>query len=177
MEEITYELVRKKVKNITIRVKKDGTVIVTVPLRADIKRAEAFVEMRADWIRQKVQEAGKRTIIHLDELEWTDRKEQYLREVVADVYPLFAAYQIPYPKLKFRKMVSQYGNCHTRTGVITLNKALTQIPLECVEYVAVHELAHLIEANHGKNFYRIIGQVMPDYRIREERLQQYALCH
>ncbi len=177
MEEITYELVRKKVKNITIRVKKDGTVIVTVPLRADRKRVEAFVEMRADWIRQKVQEAGKRTIIHLDDLEWTDRKEQYLREVVAGVYPLFAAYRIPYPELKFRKMVSQYGNCRTRTSVITLNKALTQIPLECVEYVAVHELAHLIEANHGKNFYRIIGQVMPDYRIREERLQQYALCH
>ena len=177
MEEITYEYVRKKVKHITIRVKKDGTVIVTVPLRADIKRAEAFVEMRADWIRQKIQEAGRRTIIHVDELEWTDRKEQYLREVVAKMYPLFAAYQIPYPELKFRKMVSQYGNCRTRTGVITLNKALFWLPLECVEYVVVHELAHLIEANHGRNFYRVVGQVMPDYRIREERLQQYALCH
>ena len=58
-----------------------------------------------------------------------------------------------------------------------MNKVLADLPLECAEYVAAHELAHLVEANHSRRFYQVLDTVMSDHRIREKRLREYALFH
>ena len=173
----TYELVKKKVKNITIRIIKDGTVRVTMPMRADVAQVTAFVESRREWIEEKLSEGEKRQLMHVDEQIWTADKEKYLCDLMAQIFPRFRMYQIPYPTLHFRKMISRYGSCYTARKEVTLNKILAELPLECAEYVIAHELAHLVEANHGRGFYQVLDSVIPDHKQREKRLKQYALCH
>lgn len=173
----TYEIIRKKVKHISIRITKEGEVKVTVPLRGSIRQAEAFVESRRDWIEEKLRQTENKTILHVREQIWTKEKETYLTEIMARIFPRFAMYGISYPSLRFRKMISRYGTCQPKTGNITLNKILADMPVECAEYVAAHELAHLVEANHGRDFYKVLSKVMPDYKQREKRLKEYALYH
>lgn len=173
--ECDYEWHRKKVLHMSIRIRTDGTVIVTVPYTMSKRKAQAFVESKAEWIRQKQEQMAKRTVLPLKELEWNAQKEQKLTRIVKEQFLQFEQFHIPFPVLRFRKMVSRYGSCNVATGVVTLNKALADMPEECAEYVAAHELAHLVEANHSRAFYEVLNQVMPDHRIREKRLKEYAL--
>ena len=76
--------------------------------------------------------------------------------------------------LKVRKMKRRWGSCSSR-GVITFNSHLIKLPEPLIDYVVVHELAHLKEMNHSKAFYRVIAQVMPDFKAREKQLKGYRL--
>lgn len=58
-------------------------------------------------------------------------------------------------------------------GTITLNSQLIRAPRACIEYVITHELCHLTHRDHDASFYRLLGQVMPDWEKR--RLEQALL--
>jgi predicted metal-dependent hydrolase len=67
-------------------------------------------------------------------------------------------------------MKTRWGTCNTRTRKIWLNLQLAKKPVECLEYVILHELAHLKVPNHGKDFIAIMDQYMPDWREIKARL-------
>lgn len=81
---------------------------------------------------------------------------QYLRQV---------------PQLVIRRMKSRWGSCGTN-GVITLNLKLIQVDETLLDYVIVHELCHLIEHNHSKNYYALLSRMMPDWQERRQRLNE-----
>jgi predicted metal-dependent hydrolase len=74
-----------------------------------------------------------------------------------------------------RRMTSRWGSCNTKTGRICLNLELARRAPACLEYVIVHELAHLKEAGHGPRFKAILDRTMPDWRAREKLLAAEAL--
>ena len=55
-----------------------------------------------------------------------------------------------------------------------LNPHLVKAPGECIDYVILHELCHIKEHNHGQGFYRLLGQVMPEWRNIKQRLDGMA---
>ena len=63
-----------------------------------------------------------------------------------------------------RWMKTRWGSCTRATGRIRFNPELVKRPPEALEYVVVHELAHLLEANHSPRFYAILDQHLPDWR-------------
>ncbi|MDR3148925.1 MAG: DUF45 domain-containing protein [Oscillospiraceae bacterium] len=72
----------------------------------------------------------------------------------------------------FRFMTSRWGSCTPRTRRIRLNSALEYLPSECLEYVAVHELAHIREGNHSRRFWAIVADALPDYKKRQAKLKE-----
>jgi predicted metal-dependent hydrolase len=56
-------------------------------------------------------------------------------------------------------------------GQLTLNLSLIRAPKDCIEYVVIHELCHLIEHNHGPEFYKLLDQTMPDWMKRKHKLE------
>lgn len=79
---------------------------------------------------------------------------------------------IPFPKLKIRNMKTRWGVCNTKDKIITLNTQLLEYPLEELDYVIIHELAHFIEANHSPSFWKIVEKYIPDYKKRRKKLKQ-----
>ena len=67
-----------------------------------------------------------------------------------------------------RKM-KNWGNCK-RDGRITLNSMLAKKDPECLEYVVIHELCHLIEFNHSKNFKKLMDEFCPDWQNIKKKL-------
>ena len=65
------------------------------------------------------------------------------------------------------KSKSAWGWCRPSTGRIMLNEKLIYKPKECLEYVILHELCHLNQANHGPRFAALLNQYMPDWRDLE----------
>jgi predicted metal-dependent hydrolase len=68
----------------------------------------------------------------------------------------------------------RWGVCEHRTLTVTFHwQLVTQAP-ELVDYVVVHELAHLHEPNHGKGFWQRVADVLPDYKERRKRLRDHG---
>lgn len=71
-------------------------------------------------------------------------------------------------------MSKRWGSAQ-RNGKILLNPDLIRTPGPCVEYVIIHELCHLRHPHHGREFYKLLGQLCPDWRRIKERLEQAEL--
>lgn len=81
-----------------------------------------------------------------------------------DCLPRLAPLGITYDRsLRLRNMKSRWGSC-THEGNITLSYGLMEKPLNCIDYVIIHELCHLREMNHSPAFYVLMDQAMPDWQ-------------
>lgn len=82
--------------------------------------------------------------------------------------------------IKLRDLGFRWGSCG-RDSTLFFNWRLLQFPMRLVDYVVVHELAHLLESNHSPAFWRVLDRAMPDWRARKEELRTQAQdlywCH
>ena len=88
------------------------------------------------------------------------------------VYPKFQKYGVKFPMLKFRKMISRWGSCQPKRGILTFNISLIEAPIACIEYVVVHEFTHFLQPNHSKKFYTQFTMFMPDWVERKKILEK-----
>ncbi|MFA6195396.1 MAG: SprT family zinc-dependent metalloprotease [Sulfurimonas sp.] len=79
-----------------------------------------------------------------------------------------------YKEIKFKKMKSRWGSCSS-LGVITLNIELVKIKKELIDYVIVHELAHLVHMNHSKNFHNLVQKYITNSRLIRQELKKIHL--
>jgi len=80
---------------------------------------------------------------------------------------------LEYSELKFRKMKSRWGSCNS-LRVITFNSELIKLSKELIDYVVVHELAHLTHMNHSKEFHSLVDMFIDDSKaIRKELKSVY----
>ncbi|CAC9587858.1 Putative predicted metal-dependent hydrolase [Bathymodiolus heckerae thiotrophic gill symbiont] len=67
-------------------------------------------------------------------------------------------------QVRIRKMKTRWGSCNPEKSYINLNSELIKAPIQCIEYVIFHELAHLIHPNHDKGFYTYLTIHMPNWK-------------
>ena len=172
--EITYTLEKKRIKNLNLRLRGEGEIFLSVPMRCPVSKADEFIRSRSGWIMSHLRRREERSQVEL--LPELGRRECYvlLYRALERVYPLVAPYGVGMPELKIRKMRSQWGNCHWTQGYITLNTALHRCPEHLWDYVALHELVHFIHHDHGAGFYAVMDRLMPDWRGRRVELKGYA---
>ena len=73
-------------------------------------------------------------------------------------------------RIRIRAMKRKWGACRTRTGDVVFNLELAKQPPRAIEYLVLHELAHLIEPSHGPRFQAILTEHMPDWHAVETAL-------
>ena len=103
--------------------------------------------------------------------KWKSLAEENFRDSVRRMYEFFENSELKEKMpdfseitLKFRKLKSMWGSCNRRTDTITLNYELLRFPQICIDYVALHELAHFLCIYHDKKFYAVLARFMPDYK-------------
>lgn len=75
--------------------------------------------------------------------------------------------------ITLRRMTSRWGSCTASKGTIRLNTALAECPPACLEMVLVHELCHLLEANHGPRFHALMDLHCPSWRASKRWLNEH----
>lgn len=106
---------------------------------------------------------------NLDIDKWYKKQAKIIFKNELDKIYNSYCYSIPYPSLKIRKMTTRWGVCNTRSKTVTLNLELIKRDLKYLDYVIVHELSHLIEANHSNRFWEVVEKNYPNYKqIRKE---------
>lgn len=103
---------------------------------------------------------------------------ELLREEVAPIIEKWSNILGVKPdKLSFQKMKTRWGSCSKENRSIRLNTELAKKPREFLEYVVLHELAHLVEANHGSRFQSILDTHLPTWRHVRDELNRLPVPH
>ena len=76
-----------------------------------------------------------------------------------------------------KRMKTKWGSCNAEAGRIWLNLELAKKPVRCLEYIVVHELAHLVERHHNERFMAIMDQHLPQWRLHRQELNSAPLAH
>lgn len=109
----------------------------------------------------------------LDVDKWyKEQAQKIFLEHLNLIYEHFSK-KIPYPRLRIRKMTSRWGVCNTKTKVVTLNLELIKRDTKYLDYVIVHELSHLIHANHSAYFWALVEENMPEYRVYRKEMKEF----
>jgi predicted metal-dependent hydrolase len=80
------------------------------------------------------------------------------------------------PRWSIRRMKTKWGSCNRETGHIWFNLELAKKHPLCLEYIAVHEMTHLLERNHGDRYTKLMDEFMPDWRTRRDQLNAAPLA-
>ena len=76
-----------------------------------------------------------------------------------------------------KKMKTKWGACNNEARRIWLNLELAKKPAQCLEYIIVHELVHLLERHHNDTFTALMNQFLPQWRARRSELNAAPLAH
>lgn len=172
---IPVRIVRKRVKNLNLRISRDGgTVSVSVPLHMPDAEVVRFVRSKRDWIERGRARLADSPAARAEQA--TPAEVAQWRAVVSACVPaLIEAWEpvmgVKAGPLAYRNMRSRWGSCQPSTGRICINVRLALYPPECLEYVVVHELCHLLERGHGPRFHALMDRFMPDWKRRRAKLR------
>ena len=119
--------------------------------------------------------------------EWdSDRKKELLdgwyRDLMREaVQPLLAAWErkigVKANAVSVRRMKTKWGSCNPTAKTILLNTDLAKKPRECLEYIVVHELVHLLEPTHNARFIHLMDQQMPKWQSHRQLLNSLPVRH
>lgn len=83
--------------------------------------------------------------------------------------------KIPYPQLKIRSMKSKWGVCNITKKKVTINLELIKYDLKYLNYVIIHELAHLVYPNHSKSFWALVAKYEPNYKKYRKEMKSFSI--
>lgn len=195
--EIPVEVTRKRVKNLNLRVRSDGTVALSIPLRTPSAYAQEFLDRKAVWIAERVIRAQARepqcltpnmpeliplwgSLIPRDP-DLTDQAalDARYRVETQGALPDVAArigrrIGVQASRWSVRIMKTRWGSCTPKTGAIRINARLAAYPPECLEFVVAHELVHLLEPSHNARFHALLDEFYPENRRVSQLLKRPA---
>ena len=158
-------------RTLALQIQKDGSLLVLAPFFTRRDRIECFVEEKSLWIEKAREQMQKRR-------KYPEVPEEIQRLVVKakELLPQRVAFYsekmgLKPEKITITKAKTRFGSCSSKK-TISFSCFLLLYPPEAVDYVVVHELAHLKYMNHQKEFYRLIEQLMPDYKKHRALLKE-----
>lgn len=166
-----YTLIRSKRKSVSLEINKNGELIVRAPFFMPQWSIDIFVAEKQDWIRKtqaKIKERPAEPELTKEELEAL-RKQA--KEFILPRVSEWAKKMGVYPTaVRFTSAKTRWGSCSPKNSV-SFSVRLMKKPPEAIEYVIVHELAHITEHNHSARFWNIVARYMPDYKKRRMLLK------
>lgn len=175
IDEFEVRITRKNMKNLRIRVvAPDGHIEASVPVGMPMAQVERFIRSKRDWVRSQQRKAIDSVQTQAEQAD-ADEVAQW-RALVESLVPVLVSKWEPIMgvragKLAYRNMKSRWGSCQPSTGRICINVRLALYPPQCLEYVVVHELCHLLEPGHGERFHQLMTAFLPTWKESRDLLK------
>ncbi len=221
---VVYDFLRKKVKNINLRIYPDGSMRVSAAKSVPVSAVEAFLRSQSGRIlgalnrfaaapqpqprpalfangetfsllgqpicirvlpgtQNRAQLKENELLLTLCDPEnaasrarlfqqWsTEMCKTFFEQSCRRMLPLLQNFGVPHPSITVRHMKSRWGSCRPQKQAVTLNLRLLEYPTACIDFVVLHELVHFVHPNHSSDFYRLLSELMPDWRERKKLLR------
>lgn len=168
-----YTLLRSQRRTLAVEIRSDLEIYVRAPESCPQKDIDSFLLQREKWIDE-----------HLEKMRLRPPAKPEPTPEEIDGYLSLAKKEIPLKVAHFGNIMglsptgititgakTRFGSCSAKNR-LCFSWRLMQYPEEAIDYVVVHELAHLVHKNHGRQFYALIESVMPDYKERRKLLRE-----
>lgn len=171
---MNYKLIRSKRKTLSLEITENLEIIVRAPNRLSNKFIDDFVLSKSDWIKEKTElidnrVKNKKVYSNEDILKLKQKANTSLPEKIG----YWSNKMHLYPSsVKVTSAKKRFGSCSAKNS-LCFSLYLFDYPDEAIDYVVVHELAHIKEHNHSKRFWRVVENYLPDYKEREKLLKRY----
>jgi predicted metal-dependent hydrolase len=183
---VAYTIVRKaRLKHTYIQIKPDTSVEIRTNLTTSQTFIKKLVEQKMGWIEKKQAQIHKRELLDVDKfylfgrlcqksdyaITSQDMQDKLYREkAIETILPLVESWsekmQLFPTYVGFRKTKTRWGSCSHKNR-LSFNTNLAKMHPQFIEYVVVHELAHIKHKNHSKEFWAEVGKFLPDYKKRK----------
>ena len=160
----------RQARRYVMRVRPDGDLRVTIPHGGSKAEAKRFAERHAEWARkQRSRMLAARRPASVDR----ELRTRAARELPPELLALAAQYGLDVRRVSIRNQRSRWGSC-SPSGHISLNFRLLLMPAHVREYILIHELMHMRQANHSIRFWRLVEAVCPGFRDAERWLKKHG---
>ena len=167
-----YKLIRSNRRTLSLEIGRDLTVTVRAPMKMPLSVIEEFIEKHDRWIDKKL-DVMKNREIKPDNLlpEEIAALKMRAKEILPKKVDYFAEVMGLKPTgVKITSAKKRFGSCSGKNS-LCFSYELMLYPDEAIDYVVVHELAHIKHRNHSAKFYNLIEKYLPDYKTREKILK------
>ena len=167
-----YKVIYSNRRTISLSIK-DEKLIVRAPYGTLKGRIDKVVFEHSAWIMKHINKQRQRNET-LGEL--TEDRIKALRRAAKETLPIKVEYYsrimgLKYGRITITSAKTRFGSCSSK-GNLSFSYLLMLYPDSAIDYVVVHELAHLKEMNHSPRFYKIIEEVLPEYKERKKLLKK-----
>lgn len=164
---MNYTLIRTDRKTLCISVKPEAEIVVRAPKRLPKREIERFLSAHKAWIDTHVEQARLRAE------KYPEPSAQEQEALIARAWEILpplvqkhaASMGVSPTGLRITGARQRFGSCSAKNA-LCFSWRLMRYPAEAIEYVVVHELAHIREKNHSAAFYSVVAAEMPDYKAR-----------
>lgn len=168
-----YPVIRSARKTLSLQVRPDGQILVRAPFHTEDSVIERFVAEHRQWLEAAQIRQQQYLAAHP---EPSPEQAASWRQQAEDLLPKKTAFFSKQMGLHCSGVTitgarTRFGSCSAK-GHICFSWRLMAYPEAAIDYVVVHELAHLVHRNHGPAFYALIQQYLPDHRQRRELLRR-----
>lgn len=181
---IPYTLIKSsRRRSISIQIGTAGQMTVRCPYFATQKMVERFLYEKQAWIYKHYTDMIKKTEeTDADDLQspiranedpaLVNKHKKYARKIFEARVAYFHQFTGGnFTSITIRDQKTRWGSCSGR-GTLSFNWRLILAPPEILDYVVVHELCHLTHMNHSREFWALVGSVIPDYKVRRKWLKE-----
>lgn len=167
-----YKVVYSGRKTIALSVK-DGALVVKAPYGTKKTRIEKLISSHEKWINKHIQKQKEKNAKYGN---LSEERIAELRKMAKQILSAKVSYYAKIMGLKYGRITitsakTRFGSCSSK-GNIAFSYRLMMYPDAAIDYVVVHELAHLKEMNHSPAFYKVVASVLPDYKERIKLLKK-----
>ena len=185
---VTVQLEKKRnIKHVYLRVLNPNLIQIKTNIYYTLYDAKNLIEKKIDWISSSILKLEKKSVNEDEFLYLGVRKKLedfkiknldtfYKKEILKYLPSLVDEYAKKmnlFPtSIKYRKNKRTWGSCNYKNG-LNFNILLMKFPIELMEYVIIHELAHIKHKNHSKKFWDLVEDFCPDYKQREKIFKNF----
>lgn len=166
-----------KARHVRISIHRGGTLRVTSPRHVSEARVDSFLQEKSTWILSKLAYFNSLPLLPTStdtKKEYQESREKAYAFVQQRILKLNAFYNFSYNEIHIKNHRTLWGSC-SRKKNLNFNYKIAQLKEELADYIIVHELCHLKEFNHGKQFWNLVAQTIPHHKELRKELNNNEL--
>ena len=176
MSDFQYQIKKSsRAKNLRLVIYPNGKIVITQPRFVSDRQVARFIKSKSAWLANKKMSLQKNSLkINIPPGGYTRHKARARLKITQQVEEVNNFYGFVYQRIAIRDTKTRWGSCSGKKN-LNFSYQLYFLPEELLSYVVTHELCHLQEMNHSKDFWQLVAQTIPDFRERRRELKKYVL--
>ncbi len=174
--DIRVQVIRSGRRTMGLEIKADLEVYARVPRETADRQIKEMVSKYERWISRKYQEAEREAAqsqASSRPLPTEEEKKEILDRIAGRVRHYEKIMGLSCNRITVKNQKTRWGSCSNKKN-LNFNYKLAYMPEKILDYVVVHELAHLRQMNHSREFWSLVERYLPDYRERRKWLKEHG---